>query len=158
MSFGIQDDGKYFVARDGTTYGPYRGDALPAMFAAKQVLPTDLISEQGKAEWITVAQAISIHNPGLAPLPPTAMSTAGGSTNGLGIASFVIGCASLLLSLACTGGAFPAVLGLVLGIVALKHPDRGLAIAGIILNAVTILLAVLSLLGAALCCMSAAAL
>ncbi len=159
MSFGIQDDGKYFVARDGTTYGPYRGDALPAMYAAKQVLSTDLISEVSGTEWITVAQAIATTQPSGSQVAPPPSSAERENSNGLGLASFVIGIVSFSLTFVGGGcvGIFFALLGLAFGVFGLFRSPRGFAIAGIILNGITVLLLALAALGFALCCIGAAA-
>ena len=64
-------------------------------------------------------------------------------TNGLAIASMVLGIAGWVL---CAGGGIGSLVGLILGIVAInqisKNPEqegRGMAIAGIILNALSLL-------------------
>ncbi|MSR41938.1 MAG: hypothetical protein EXS10_08590 [Phycisphaerales bacterium] len=156
MSFGIKNDGSYLVSREGTTYGPYRGDALPAMYAAHQVLPTDMIAQAGANEWITVAQAIAFNNASSAPDASPVIATAppASSSNGLAVAGFVLGVLSLLLTV--TGGAcvavFIAPVGLALCLFGLFHANRGLAVAGIILNAITVVLSILAALGIALCC------
>ncbi len=159
MSFGIEDGTSYFVARDGKTFGPYRGDALPAMYTASQLLPTDLIAEANGTEWITVAQAIARHNTIAAPPVLRVIAHSNASANGLGIASLILGIVSLLFTLsgaACVS-VFIAPVGLLLGFMGLKHPERGLATAGIILNSITVILSILAALGAALCCGALAA-
>lgn len=71
-------------------------------------------------------------------------------TNGLAIASMVLGIASWVL---CSGGGIIAITGLILGLVALnqisKNPEqegKGMAIAGVILNSISILGAILVML------------
>lgn len=64
--------------------------------------------------------------------------------SGLGIAGMIIGIISLLLACFVVGGFF-GVIGLILSIVALTQKDRksGMAIAGIVLNAIAIVIMVL---------------
>jgi len=67
----------------------------------------------------------------------------GKQTNGLAIASMILGIAGWVF---CAGGGLGSIVGLILGIVALnqlnKNPEqegKGMAIAGIILNALSLL-------------------
>ncbi len=55
-------------------------------------------------------------------------------SKGLGIASMVLGIASLTIC-CCSGGLFPAIIGLILGIVAQVKNPSGFALAGIITSA-----------------------
>ncbi|MFC4536263.1 DUF4190 domain-containing protein [Sphaerisporangium dianthi] len=63
---------------------------------------------------------------------------------GLGTAALVLGIVSLFLLLICGLGVLTAIVGLIIGIVAVaKHSNRGRAIAGIVLSALTLVLAVI---------------
>ncbi|MFC7647078.1 DUF4190 domain-containing protein [Streptosporangium lutulentum] len=65
-----------------------------------------------------------------------------GQGGGLGTASLVLGIVSVLLLVACGIGLLTAVVGLILGIVAVvKHSNRGRAWAGIILSVLTMIIA-----------------
>lgn len=65
------------------------------------------------------------------PYVPRSTTTSSSSTNGLGVAGFVCSMVGLL----CTGGIVSPV-GLILSLVALGRPPRGLAIAGAIIGAI----------------------
>ena len=45
----------YYMARDGTTYGPYPQESLPYMLAAGQVIPEDLVCPEGGTEWVPLS-------------------------------------------------------------------------------------------------------
>ncbi|MCO5997588.1 DUF4190 domain-containing protein [Actinoallomurus rhizosphaericola] len=62
---------------------------------------------------------------------------------GLGIAALVLGIAGLLTLLLCGIGVILAIVGLVIGIVAVvQRNGRGMAVAGIVLSAVTLIIAI----------------
>jgi len=42
----------YYMARDGTTYGPYPQESIPSMLAAGQMVPDDLVCPEGGSEWV----------------------------------------------------------------------------------------------------------
>ncbi|HEU0009671.1 MAG TPA: DUF4339 domain-containing protein [Verrucomicrobiae bacterium] len=45
----------YYMARDGTTYGPYPQESFPTMLAAGQVVPEDLVCPEGGADWVPLS-------------------------------------------------------------------------------------------------------
>ena len=45
----------YYMARDGTTYGPYPQESFPAMLAAGQVVPEDLVCPEGGSDWVPLS-------------------------------------------------------------------------------------------------------
>ena len=45
----------YYMARDGTTYGPYPQESFPTMLAAGQVVPEDLVCPEGGTEWVPLS-------------------------------------------------------------------------------------------------------
>jgi hypothetical protein len=62
---------------------------------------------------------------------------------GLGIATLVLGIAALLTLVLCGIGVILAIPGLILGIIAIvRRNGRGMAVAGVILSAVTIVIAI----------------
>jgi len=67
----------YYMARDGTTYGPYPKESFPTMLAAGQLVPEDLVCPEGGAEWVPLSSV-----PGLsgaaspAPAMPAAVAPA----------------------------------------------------------------------------------
>jgi len=67
---------------------------------------------------------------------------AAGGTDGKAIASLVLGIASLIMWCCPFVGLPIAGTGLILGIVAMKGPNRGMAIAGVVLSVVGLLLAI----------------
>ena len=63
---------------------------------------------------------------------------------GLAIASFVIGVIGLVAwCIPCVGGPL-TIVGLVLGIVGLNSPSRSMAIAGIVMNSISLLLTIVN--------------
>ncbi|WP_327048250.1 DUF4190 domain-containing protein [Microbispora sp. NBC_01189] len=68
----------------------------------------------------------------------------GSPGGGLGTAALVLGICSLVLLLFCGAGTVLAVVGLVIGIVAItRNSNRGRATAGVVLNALTLVLALI---------------
>ena len=62
---------------------------------------------------------------------------------GLGIAALVLGIAAILTLLLCGLGAILALVGLIVGIIAVvQRNGRGMAVAGLLLSAVTLVLAI----------------
>jgi hypothetical protein len=45
----------YYMARDGTTYGPYPQESFPTMLAAGQVVPEDLVCPEGGSDWVPLS-------------------------------------------------------------------------------------------------------
>ncbi|MCI8500864.1 MAG: DUF4190 domain-containing protein [Oscillospiraceae bacterium] len=79
------------------------------------------------------------------PVPPQQPRDNGG----FAIASFVIGLVGLLLNFCCLAYITPimGILSLIFGIVSIRSSKKGMAIAGIILGAFTILFAIFILVG-----------
>ncbi|MCM1112189.1 MAG: hypothetical protein NC399_02925 [Muribaculum sp.] len=71
-------------------------------------------------------------------------NSTGKSQSGLGIAGMVLGIIALLLSCILIGG-FIGILGLILSLIGMTQKDRnhGMAIAGIVLNAVAVIIMIL---------------
>jgi hypothetical protein len=67
----------YYMARDGTTYGPYPQESFPTMLAAGQVVPEDLVCPEGGTDWVPLSSV-----PGLsgAASPAQAMPAAAAHT------------------------------------------------------------------------------
>ena len=42
----------YYMARDGTTYGPYPQESFPSMLAVGQMVPDDLVCPEDGSEWV----------------------------------------------------------------------------------------------------------
>jgi membrane protease subunit (stomatin/prohibitin family) len=61
---------RWTLAIDGKTYGPYAEEALKAMLAAGQVLPTTLAWRPGAAGWAPVQTYPELGGPGEMPPPP----------------------------------------------------------------------------------------
>ena len=76
------------------------------------------------------------------PPPPPAPQPAQKATDGLGIASMVLGIVSVVFACCYGGGILLAIPGLILGLAAKKRPDTGkrsgFALAGIIISAISI--------------------
>jgi hypothetical protein len=45
----------YYLARDGTTYGPYPQESFPTMLAAGQVVAEDLVCPEGGSDWVPLS-------------------------------------------------------------------------------------------------------
>ena len=85
---------------------------------------------------------------------PTNAPTAGGSTNGLGVAGFVTGLLGALLSWFPLAGIILGLLGVVLGGVSTSQGRRtgaktGLAVAGVVLGAIAIVISVVLIVAVA---------
>src|SRR5262249_13613963 len=71
----------YYMARDGTTYGPYPQESFPSMLAAGQVVPEDLVCPEGGSDWVPLSSVPALSGatssaPAAAPaLPRLRMST-----------------------------------------------------------------------------------
>ena len=72
-----------------------------------------------------------------------ANTTAGSNRSVLAYASLVLGVLSLCSSFFALCGAIVPVIGIILGVISLKASKRGLAVAGIVLNGLGLLLAIL---------------
>ncbi|MFB9893461.1 DUF4190 domain-containing protein [Planobispora takensis] len=80
--------------------------------------------------------------PGGYPAPPRGDRFGPGRGGGLGTAALVLGIVSLVLLLACGIGALTAIVGVIIGIVAVvKNSNRGRAWVGLILSALTLIIA-----------------
>jgi Domain of unknown function (DUF4190)/GYF domain 2 len=145
------------IGGDGREYGPVDAEQLRRWII------------EGRADWQTLTQAVGIagwkplgsfseFRPAVPPIiaaspPPWSGSPATTGTNGMAVAGFAFG----LLGLFCCGPLF-SIPGIVLSCVALsqiksdpmRHTDRGLAMAGLVLSIIGLVagLASIPLLGA----------
>jgi hypothetical protein len=153
------------VGADGNTYGPVSADQLRQWIAEGRVNADTRAVAEGSNEWQPLGSFPEVSlwfTPVAPPRPGPAPSPAPGfppvrRTNGFAVTGLVFGILSLCC-LCCYGAPFNVV-GLVFSIIALvqigNHPQqyqgKGLAIAGLILCALSLLLAlgILALSGAA---------
>jgi hypothetical protein len=139
------------VGNDGKVYGPVNADQLREWITQGRAENRTPVLPEGAAEWSIVgllpefARAGSRPPPVMAP-PAIAPLPAAGSTNGFATAGFICG----LISLTCCCGCPFNLLGLTFSIVALvqingqtqKQAGWGLALAGLICSAVSLLVSV----------------
>jgi hypothetical protein len=141
------------IGQDGKEYGPISGEQLRQWISQNRIESRSPVFADGAKDWTFVGLLPEFANyfageipPAIAPqtiAPPTPMR----KTNGFAMAGLICGILSVTLCLCCGGIPFN-VLGLIFSIVALmqinEHPQlhegRGLAIAGIILAAVSLLI------------------
>ena len=134
------------IGTDGKTYGPASAEQLRQWLVQGRVDSRTAVFVDGASEWTFIgllpefAKEKSSSPPVIASLKPGAVQ----KTNGFATAGFVCG----LLSWVCCCGCPFNILGLIFSIVALvqigsaveKQEGRGLAIAGLICSAVSLLL------------------
>ncbi|HSY75032.1 MAG TPA: DUF4190 domain-containing protein [Dongiaceae bacterium] len=143
------------IGQDGKEYGPLSGEQLRQWILENRVESRTPVFTDGARDWTFVGllPEFAAFFSSAAPQNPPTIAPPGQprKTNGFAIAGLVCGILSVTLCLCC--GGIPAnVLGLIFSIVALvqinEHPQlhegRGLAIAGIILSAVSFLILLLS--------------
>jgi hypothetical protein len=142
------------IGNNGQQYGPVTGDQIRQWIAAGRVESRTAVFVDGAKEWnfvgllpeFTGCFATTATPPTIAP-PPHGASTAGrmARTNSYAQAGLVCG----ILSVTCCCCGFPlGILGLIFSLVALSqinsnpemYEGRGLAIAGLILSALSLLL------------------
>jgi len=146
------------IGQDGKEYGPVTGEQLRQWISQNRVESRTPIFADGAKDWTFVGLLPEFANcfagevpPAIAPqtIAPPAPTR---RTNGFATAGLICGILSVTLCLCC--GGIPAnILGLIFSIVALLqinenpqlHAGRGLAIAGIILSAVSLCILLFSL-------------
>jgi hypothetical protein len=137
------------VGNDGKTYGPVNAETLREWISQGRVENRTPVLPDGSVEWTIVgllpefATECSAPPPVMTP-PKMVPPSASRSTNGFATAGFICG----LISLTCCCGCPFNILGLIFSIVALvqingqtqKQEGWGLALAGLICSAVSLLL------------------
>jgi len=136
-----------FQASDGNVYGPVSAEQLKQWIAEGRCDGASKIQAEGSEEWRTLAEfpefADSIRRPVTSTRPmPSRSSGIPPKTSGLAIASLILG----ILGIFC--GGITAIVGLVLGIVAIVTINKsdgqlrgsGLAIAGTVVSAIVLLI------------------
>jgi hypothetical protein len=83
---------KYFLQRDGRTYGPYSYDDLKRYQAENRIGPNDLIRKEDSQQWEPWQQVL---NAGVTPAEPAAPSGFGGAAAGIGGAAAGFGAAAM---------------------------------------------------------------
>ena len=146
------------IGQDGKEYGPISVEEMRQWISESRVESRTPVFADGAKDWTFVGLLPEFANCFAAGVPPAiapqtiAPPTPTRKTNGFATAGLVCGILSVTLCLCC--GGIPAnVLGLIFSIVALfqinenpqLHEGRGLAIAGIILSAVSFLILLVSL-------------
>lgn len=133
------------IGHDGKTYGPASAEQIHQWIAAGRLESRTAVLPDGATEWTYLgllpefARDCGGTPPAITPPPPAARQT-----NGFATAGFICG----LISLTCCCGCPFNILGLVFSIIALvqingqarKQAGWGLALAGLICSAISILL------------------
>jgi uncharacterized protein DUF4190/uncharacterized protein DUF4339 len=147
------------IGQDGKEYGPITGEQMRQWASQNRVESRTPVFVDGAKDWTFVGLLPEFAGLFAASVPPAiapqtiAPPAPPRRTNGFAITGLVCGILSLTLCLCC--GGIPAnILGLIFSIVALLqinenpqvHEGRGLAIAGIILSAVSLLILLFSIL------------
>jgi hypothetical protein len=139
------------IGIDGKTYGPTTAEQIRQWIVQGRIESQTPVFVDGASEWtfIGLLPEFSKHFPGTTPpvvAPPKPVVMPSSKTNGFATAGFVCGIASLPMFCCC---GFPFnLLGLIFSIIALvqikaaveKPEGRGLAIAGLVCSAVSLLL------------------
>jgi uncharacterized protein DUF4190/uncharacterized protein DUF4339 len=146
------------IGQDGKEYGPLNAAQLRRWISENRVESRTPVFSEGAKDWTFVGLLPEFANlfasgvpPAIAPqtIAPPAPTR---KTNGFATAGLICGILSVTLCLCC--GGIPAnILGLIFSIIALLqinenpqlHEGRGLAIAGIILSAVSLLILLVSM-------------
>lgn len=133
---------QFFLVLNGQSAGPFEETQVRAMLAAGQAAPETLACPVGGTEWRPLGSVLGGGVPAMPLVPyPGSFPAAVAPTNGLAIASLVLGCAGL----ACCGvTSLPAVICGHLALGQLNRvgggqTGRGLAIAGLVLGYLMIL-------------------
>jgi hypothetical protein len=147
----------WYYGKDGEQAGPITETDLRSLLANGQLAPEAMIWKQGMGDW---ASARSIHalwgaapattDDATAPPVPGSMAQSGSETNGLAVATLVLGVLSIFMAfLSC--GCVTSIPGIVCGHLALKqfkaepnrYQGRGMAITGLVLSYLVLLLYIL---------------
>lgn len=144
------------IGQDGKEYGPINAAQLRQWISENRVESRTPVFTDGAKDWTFVGLLPEFAGlfPDSAPQVPPTIAPPGRpcKTNGFATAGLVCGILSVTLCLCC--GGIPAnILGLIFSIIALAqinenpqlHEGRGLAIAGIILSAVSLLILLVSM-------------
>jgi hypothetical protein len=144
------------IGQDGKEYGPLNAAQLRQWISENRVESRTPVFTDGAKDWTFVGllpEFAGLFPDGAPQIPPTiAPPSRPRKTNGFATAGLICGILSVTLCLCC--GGIPAnILGLIFSIVALLqigenpqlHEGRGLAIAGIILSAVSFLILLVSM-------------
>lgn len=149
------------IAQDGKEYGPISPEQLRQWVSQNRVESRTPVFADGAKDWTFIGLLPEFANLFAGEIPPAiapqtiAPPTPTRKTNGFAIAGLICGILSVTLCLCC--GGIPAnVLGLIFSIIALLqinenpqlHEGRGMAIAGIILSAVSFLILLFSMASA----------
>lgn len=140
------------VGSDGKIYGPVNAEKIREWIAQGRVESRTPVLAEGATEWRTIGQMAEFaeeHAPVIPPLAalPRSPVLPARDTNGLAITGFACGLAAWMLCCCCWGVPFN-LLGLIFSIIALvqingqvqKQAGWGLALAGLILSASSLLL------------------
>jgi hypothetical protein len=137
------------IGADGREYGPVSADQLRQWIVQGRADAATRVLPEGAIEWQSLGSIPEFSL--LLPPPPGAFVPGANprKTNTLALASLILGALSLTVGLCCCFGIPFNVLGLILAIIALveiqNHPElytgRPLAVIGLILCALSILLA-----------------
>ncbi len=140
------------IGTDGNTYGPASVEQIRQWIVQGRLESQTPVFVDGASEWtfIGLLPEFAKNFPGTTPqviAPPKAVVVPSMKTNGFATAGFVCGLLSLPFCCCCCGCPFN-VLGLIFSIIALvqinaaveKPEGRGLALAGLICSAVSLLL------------------
>jgi uncharacterized protein DUF4190/uncharacterized protein DUF4339 len=142
------------IGQDGKEYGPISGEQLRQWISENRVESRTPVFADGAKDWTFVGLLPEFAGlfPDSAPPPLIAPVSHLRKTHGFATTGLVCGILSVTLCLCCGGIPFN-VLGLIFSIIALLqisenpqlHEGRGLAIAGIILSAVSFLILLVSM-------------
>jgi hypothetical protein len=136
------------IGNDGQAYGPIPAETVRAWIAQGRVESRTSVLPAGAAEWTFIGLlpefARDVSGPPPVITPPPISAVPGKSTNNFATAGFICG----LISLSCCCGCPFNILGLIFSIIALvqinkqveKQEGWGLALAGLICSAVSLLL------------------
>ena len=140
------------IGIDGKTYGPTTAEQIRQWIVQGRIESQTPVFVDGATEWtfIGLLPEFAKNFPGTTPpvtAPPKPVVTPSSKTNGFATAGFVCGILSLPFFCCCCGFPFN-MLGLIFSIIALvqinaavdKPEGRGLAIAGLVCSAVSLLL------------------
>lgn len=133
------------IGADGKTYGPVTAEQIHAWMADGRVEKRTPVFVDGAADW-TFVGLLPEFGGKISETPPVigALNPGNRRTNGFAVAGFTLG----IFSLICCCGCPFNILGLIFSLVALQQINaqplqegRGLAIAGLVCSAISLLLA-----------------
>jgi Domain of unknown function (DUF4190)/GYF domain 2 len=146
------------IGVDGKEYGPVSLAQVRQWLSEGRANAQTRILPDGVTDWKTVGELPEFAAPSgsgptpqpIRPVTPQPTTYRPQQTNGLAVTGLIFGIISLVISFCCCGGLPLNLIGIVLSAIALaqinKRPDlytgRGVAIAGLILSALSLLLGV----------------